>query len=137
MTNGLRYHFIVLNGERSLQNNAYITDTQFNWLREKMAENADANKPIFIFMHQPLSTMETAAMQNTLTSILTQYPQSVFISGHTHGSVSMSQTSAGYTTVNDGAVQNSRAALFNVYGDRVVLNSRTLGETSTNSVVEP
>ncbi|WP_368561068.1 hypothetical protein [Enterococcus faecalis] len=46
------YHFIVLNTEMDLKDNAYLSKKQLQWFSEKVKENAEAKKPIFVSIHQ-------------------------------------------------------------------------------------
>lgn len=91
------YHFIFLGSEQYRQTNpniaedAYLSDNQLSWLKDKLAVNADPGKPIFVFLHQPLpntvtgSSAERGVVQHKeLKEILDAYPQVVFFSSHTH-----------------------------------------------------
>lgn len=65
-------------------------------------------KPIFMFSHIPVSGTIIASNSwgsNELTSILDQYPQIIFYSGHTHHSISNPRSihQDKFTTVNDGS----------------------------------
>ena len=41
------YHFITLNTEKDLKDQAYLSEEQLQWLDDTLAENADVNIPIF------------------------------------------------------------------------------------------
>ena len=46
------YHFITLNTEKDLKDNAYLSNEQLNWLKDVIKEGAHKDKPIFIQIHQ-------------------------------------------------------------------------------------
>ena len=85
------YHFIFLGSESINGNSIYLSTTQLQWLQQKLSENAASNKPVFVFMHQPLSNtvagsdaMKDVTQDSQVKSILAQYPQAVLMTGHTH-----------------------------------------------------
>lgn len=93
------YHFISLGTEKGytsdMGNNsqAYLSDTQLSWFKDKLTEKYRKGKPMFVFLHQPLShtfitTFDDAndAIQqdDALRSILSQYPEVIFFTSHTH-----------------------------------------------------
>ncbi|OAS18008.1 hypothetical protein A8708_28790 [Paenibacillus oryzisoli] len=93
------YHFLFLGGEQyrdvdpSVHEDAYLSPEQLGWLQERLA-NADKHspdKPIFVFLHQPIvhtiegSDTELGVVQHEqLLAILSSYPNVVLFSGHTH-----------------------------------------------------
>lgn len=109
------YHFISL-GSESLNPNSYgvvnadLSKTQLNWLKVKLKEDYKAGKPIFVFLHQHLSTSITGwigvVQRKELTSILSQYPEVVIFTSHTHVLLNVDNIKTGlpYTTVNTGGV---------------------------------
>lgn len=46
------YHFIVLNTEKDLKDNAYLTKEQLSWLKEVLKEDEGKGRPIFVTIHQ-------------------------------------------------------------------------------------
>ncbi|MEC0226013.1 metallophosphoesterase family protein [Paenibacillus alba] len=93
------YHFLFLSGEAyrdvdaNVKEDAYLSPEQLAWFKDKLAlsSTADADKPIFVFLHQPLvhtlggSDQELGVVQHEeLRAILNQYPNVVFFTGHTH-----------------------------------------------------
>lgn len=85
------YHFIVLGTDSLSLNKIDLSATQQQWLKDKLAENSSPDKPIFLFMHQPLSNtvagsdeMQDVKQDNQIKVILSQYPQTVLFTGHTH-----------------------------------------------------
>ncbi|WJH32279.1 metallophosphoesterase [Paenibacillus sp. CC-CFT747] len=91
------YHFIFLGSEQFRQSNpdngddAYLSETQLSWLKEKLQEGAELNKPIFVFLHQPLPFTVTGSNEargvvqhKELKQILDAYPQVIMFNSHTH-----------------------------------------------------
>lgn len=128
------YHFISLNTEKDLKDRAYLSDTQLEWFEKTIAEKAEANKPIFITLHQPLndtharSTYWTVGDQDAkLKAILAKYPQAILISGHIHNGIGVaSAVNNGYGTMLDapslaqnenGLNQQQIGYIVNVYED--------------------
>ncbi|OPA77727.1 hypothetical protein BVG16_14920 [Paenibacillus selenitireducens] len=84
------YHFIILGSEDGTRDGT-LSDTQLNWLDTKLAEEADVNKPIFVFLHQPITGTVYGSdlwghKQNAtkLYNTLAKYPQAITFSGHSH-----------------------------------------------------
>ena len=93
------YHFIALNTEKDLKDQAYLSEKQLSWLEEKLAEQSDPNRPIFLTIHQSFSDVSyqteneeayIGAQEEQLKEILSDYPQTVIMTGHTHPSISFS-----------------------------------------------
>ncbi|MGG3561497.1 metallophosphoesterase [Neobacillus rhizosphaerae] len=150
------YHFISLAGElspRSLlasspnpqaRDWAYISDQQYEWLEQTLAINASSNKPIFVFLHQPITNTVYGSINwgagldsERLLAILQKYPQVILFSGHSHfllnhpksiyqdGFTMVNTSSVQYTWYEGGIVSNlSQGYLVNVYDDRVELMAR-------------
>ena len=150
------YHFITLAGEKSKRtlmntsisrhgtDGAYISDTQFNWFKKTIAEKAERNKPIFVFLHQPISNTVYGSRWNAgfrekeIQKVLEQYPQAILFTGHSHYPLyhpdSIVQNK--FTYVNTGSVSYgyedktgsqpnvSEGYLVNVYKDRVEFQAR-------------
>lgn len=96
-------HFIMLGSEEySELSSGYdhdycdISETQFNWLRTKLAETKDKKEPIYLFLHQPMQNTVAGSLEyqgwngvkpdqeQELRSILKDYPQVIMFNGHTH-----------------------------------------------------
>ncbi|OBZ17621.1 LamG-like jellyroll fold domain-containing protein [Bacillus sp. FJAT-26390] len=84
------YHFIILGSEDGTRDGT-LSDTQLDWLDVKLAEEQDANKPIFVFLHQPITNTVYGSdlwghKQNAtkLYNTLAKYPQVITFSGHSH-----------------------------------------------------
>ncbi len=85
------YHFIILGSEAKSGNKAVISAKQLNWFEQKLADNANSNKPIFVFLHQPLSNtvsgsdrMQDVVQDTPIKSILARFPKTILLTGHTH-----------------------------------------------------
>ena len=86
------YHFIVLNPEDAPKDTAWLSDAQLEWFEAKLAENAELNKPIFVFVHQALNDSHWRSnvyngfgpQDAKVKAILAKYPQTVLCSGHIH-----------------------------------------------------
>lgn len=86
------YHFIALNTENGLKDSAELSEAQLTWFEEKLAENAEPNKPIFVFVHQALNDTHWrsnilngfGAQDAKVKEILAKYPQAVVMTGHVH-----------------------------------------------------
>ena len=87
------YHFIFLAFETEGAPQP-IPKTELSWLEEKLAEDADPGKPIFVFCHE--SIVDTVAGStpgegwwgisngDKVAEIFSRYPQTVFFNGHSH-----------------------------------------------------
>ncbi|MGG0239183.1 carbohydrate-binding protein [Bacillus rhizoplanae] len=140
------YHFIYLATETDDKDSAYLSDTQLQWLNDKLAEGASKDKPIFLFLHQPLDNtvyqeypwdpyQSDEVQDQKLEDIIGKYPQSVFITGHIHYPLTLPSTFYNkqyFSMVRDGAVKDSGQGLIvDVYADRVVINGRDFNTKST------
>ena len=86
------YHFIFLGYEEN-----GISLEQEAWLAEKIAENAREDKPIFIFLHQPIAGTVAGSFEyegyttfhprDSFLEIIASYPQAMLFSGHGHAAL--------------------------------------------------
>lgn len=142
------YHFITLSGEvfnNSNINDAIISDEQYSWLEKTLPVKSDPKKPIFVFLHQPITNTVYGSElyhgnlnDGRLLNILKKYPQVIFFSGHSHNLVQHPRTvyQDGFTMVNTGSVAYSwynggagpesfsQGLLVDVYDDKVVIGAR-------------
>ncbi|WP_129688912.1 carbohydrate-binding protein [Gottfriedia acidiceleris] len=140
------YHFIYLATETDEKDSAYISDTQMKWLSARLAENASLDKPIFLFLHQPLDNtvyeeypsdpyQSDEVQDQKLKDIIGKYPQSVFITGHIHYPLTLPGTFYNkqyFTMMRDGAIKDSgQGLILDVYADRVVIHGRDFSKKST------
>lgn len=147
------YHFISLGSEdgnsETLNNaKAYISQDQQNWLKEKLTENHQKGKPIFVFLHQHLDSNYANGWVGTdqareITAILSRYQEVILFNSHTHrppgeSSVNFDQA---FTTVHTGAVhytvyfddkgnRRQEPQIFGIYvevkGNHVVVRGRDM-----------
>lgn len=99
------YHFIGLNTELGMKDNAYISKKQLKWLEKELADKKDPNKPVFIQIHQTFKGTANHIIEDTiynkdqypdnfiekdfdceeaLKNILVDYPEAVILTGHVH-----------------------------------------------------
>ncbi|MDN3016334.1 metallophosphoesterase [Paenibacillus sp. BSR1-1] len=150
------YHFITIAGEKSEStmlstykneadaDSAYISDEQFNWLEQTLANDAKSTKPIFVFLHQPItgtvygSEWGAGLEDQKILALLKKYPQVILFSGHSHyplndsssivqDGITMVNTSSVAYTYTKGTGKNtvqSQGYVVNVYDDRVEFKAR-------------
>lgn len=109
------YHFISLgsedgNSETMNSVTAFLSTEQLDWFKEKIAEKYEKGKPIFVFLHQqleyPNSKWVGVQQEEELRDILSEYPEAILFSSHTHRDLSDNSISLDkpFTIVNTGAV---------------------------------
>ena len=104
------YHFIVLNPENAAKDTAWMTQTQLDWLEEKLSENEEVGKPAFVIIHQALNDTHRGSnnylgfgnSDAQVKEILSRHPQTIFISGHIHNGMGVAEVmTRGYGTLVD------------------------------------
>jgi len=145
------HHFIFLGSEQYKQSNpdnnedAYLSEAQLEWLKIALNNNYVPNKAIFVFLHQPLQgtvsgSIERGIVQSdALRLILSQYPEVILFSGHTHWELRLTSTLVRdtFTMVNSSSVykpydendqpigeHKSEGLYVEVYADRVLIKGR-------------
>lgn len=144
------YHFLFLGSEKSrmsdpkLGDAAYLSDLQIDWLKGKLKAGYVRNKPMFVFLHQPLFTAagwgktRFVIQQDELRKLFQAYPGLILFSGHLHAQLGSPNTFLrdGYTLFNDSSPARTRDTAFKiseekseglfvqVYGDKVVVKGR-------------
>jgi 3',5'-cyclic-AMP phosphodiesterase len=109
------YHFISLGSEdgntpEAGTTKAHLSDNQLKWFKEKLAEKYEAKKPIFVFLHQHLSTgmggWIGTDQSKKLRGILEQYPEAIIFTSHTHASFEVNNVTVNqpFTMAHTGAV---------------------------------
>jgi 3',5'-cyclic-AMP phosphodiesterase len=127
------YHFISLGSEQcntqTLGNRqAFISEDQQEWLREKLAEKYEPGKPIFVFLHQHIAGNEKTTslassdikQVNEVKSILSKYPEAILFTSHTHCFLKSNNLLCfhlPFTAIHTGAVNNP--VLFDGKGKRI------------------
>lgn len=142
-------HFIFLGSEKSNGNTAYFSDDQLKWFDKTLAQNSVSNKPIFVFIHQPLYNTVAGskdgqgcgndlAQDTQVRQILAKYPQAILFTGHTHwkfGSKDVTYNakactmvgipSCGYCWTDANAEDDiSEGYYVEVYNDKVLVKGR-------------
>ena len=86
-------HFIFLGGEKR-SGHAWLSETQLQWLDEKLAENRNVHQAKYVFLHQGM--IDTVAgcfayqkwhgvtQTEELAAVLRKYPEAILFSGHSH-----------------------------------------------------
>jgi Icc protein len=150
------YHFITIAGEKSKAtlmadnhkvsdaDSAYISNEQFEWLEKTLALDTNPSKPIFLFLHQPItntvygSEFGAGFQDQKLLAMLKKYPQVILFSGHSHyplndpksiveDGITMVNTSAiAYTYTKDTGsnATQSQGYIVNVYDNRIEFKAR-------------
>lgn len=144
------YHFLFLGSEKSrmsdptLGDAAYLSNQQIEWLKVKLKEGYVRNKPMFVFLHQPLFTSagwgktRFVIQEEELRKLFQAYPGIILFSGHLHTQLGLANTilTDGFTQLIDSSPARTRDADFKistekseglvvqVFGDRVVVKGR-------------
>ncbi|MDP4127041.1 MAG: metallophosphoesterase [Bacillota bacterium] len=152
------YHFISLGSEDGNSNTldsirAYISVEQQKWLKDKLSENHQSGKPIFVFLHQPFNNKPNNGWVGTdqsdaIKTILAQYPEVILFNSHTHADLTDRSVilNEPYTKVHTGAVHYTivqhaqgqgrmrepfiKGLYIEVYGNKVVIKGRDLKQKS-------
>ena len=90
------YHFITLNTEEDLKDQAYLSDAQISWL-DTVLEGSDPDQPIFIQIHQTFQgTADHEELdwiggesEEKLKEVLRDHPQAVIFTGHVHNGIDL------------------------------------------------
>ncbi|WP_405154467.1 metallophosphoesterase family protein [Paenibacillus sp. FSL K6-0108] len=144
------YHYIFLGTEQPHPKDCDMSAEQLQWLEAKLSEQAAADQPIFVFLHQPLMDTVAGSMKEqgwygvnqdaALKDVLSRYPQAILFSGHTHWQLQAQRTmyeggeqmptmfnasSVAYLwTDEDEHLDGSESLHVDVYHDRVVVKGR-------------
>ncbi|KOY14356.1 metallophosphoesterase family protein [Paenibacillus xylanivorans] len=144
------YHYIFLGTEQPHPKDCDMSIEQLQWLEAKLSEQAAADQPIFIFLHQPLMDTVAGSMKEqgwygvnqdeALKAVLSRYQQAILFSGHTHWQLEAQCTmyegggqmptmfnasSVAYLwTDEDEHLDGSESLHVDVYRDRVVVKGR-------------
>lgn len=144
------YPFIFLGSESPHPKDCDLSEAQLTWLRDRLGEQASADKPIFVFLHQPLKNTVAGSTEAqgwhgvnqdaALREVLAAYPQAILFSGHTHWQLEAARTmydgqgrlptmfnasSVAYLwTDSDEYLTGSEGLQVEIYEDRVVVRGR-------------
>lgn len=89
---------------------AYIYEDQQRWLEERLKEDYKPGRPIFVFLHQHISSILSrwvgVEQKEELINILSKYPEVVVFTSHTHIDLNMDnlRDDQPFSTVHTGAV---------------------------------
>ena len=88
------YHFIFLGTDHAAGLHSSFDRATMDWLDEKIAENRDSARPVFLFLHQSLSDTVSGSLpgegwsgvdnEGMLRKVLKDYPEVMFFNGHSH-----------------------------------------------------
>ncbi len=88
------YHFIFLGGDNPSGINANFDRETMTWLKEKIEENRDPSRPVFLFLHQSIPGTVSGSLPGEgwsgvdndamLRNALKNYPEVMFFNGHSH-----------------------------------------------------
>ncbi|REE86520.1 3',5'-cyclic AMP phosphodiesterase CpdA [Paenibacillus taihuensis] len=144
------YHFIFLGTEEGIGLFCTLSDEQLTWLDAKLGEEAATDKPVFIFLHQPLKDTVAGSLEaqnwygvtqdEELKAVLKKHRQAILFTGHTHWELGAPHTyfdgggtlpamfnaaSAAYLwTDEDEHKDGSQGFYVDVYADRVLVRGR-------------
>ena len=144
------YHFIFLGSESPHPKDCDLSEAQLTWLQDRLAEEAASDRPIFIFLHQPLRDTVAGSMSEqgwygvnqdaALKEVLSGYPQAILFTGHTHWQLEAERmmfdgqgampsmfnaSSVAYLwTDQDEHLTGSEGLQVEIYEDRVVVRGR-------------
>ncbi|USK36707.1 DUF5010 C-terminal domain-containing protein (plasmid) [Bacillus sp. F19] len=138
------YDFIILGFDKKPSYTAYMSDEQLAWLESTLAANAEPDKPIFVFTHEPIhqtvsksyssnGIYQRNAQEQEFRKILEKYPQVILTTGHLHDDTKIqgNMYANKFTALRDGAVLNSQAMMFDVYKDKVHIKGRDVTTQKT------
>lgn len=144
------YHFISLGSESGNTKelgavNAYLSEKQLEWLKERLPEKHEKGKPIFVFLHQHLNTSIKGWIgvnqRKELNKILSDYPDVILFTSHTHVLLSIDNVKLNqpFTIAHTGAVhysilpeghnikrlyEDSQGLYVEVHGNKAVIKGR-------------
>lgn len=88
------YHFIFLGTDQPAGLHASFDRSTMTWLEEKIKENRDPQRPVFLFLHQSLLNTVSGSLpgegwsgvdnEKMLRTVLKDYPEVLFFNGHSH-----------------------------------------------------
>lgn len=149
------YHFISLGSENGNTKDfnsvkAFISEKQLSWLEQKLAENYEPKKPIFVFLHQHIGSGSGGwvgtEQAGQIKELLSKYPEVILFSSHTHAAFENSSVTLNqpFSMVHTGAIHytfetgsnGTRERVYNpyglyveVFGNKVVVKGRDFGSS--------
>ncbi|MCR5485480.1 MAG: metallophosphoesterase [Clostridiales bacterium] len=149
------YTFIVLGTDKTMFEEAYLSDSQLSWLDDSLKEASKSGKPIFVTVHQPFKKSHglpktwnsptqyagsIGAQSDALKNVLKKYKKIILISGHLHTGIGeyTYQNIEGIHSVNlpslcvqnrDGRVNDHGLGFWvEVFRTKVVFHARNFSE---------
>ncbi len=142
------YPFFIMGTEQLLQNQAYFSAAQLNWLDAGLEKCSKSGKPVFVVCHQPLNGIygaetngETSqAFENVLRKYADNGLKIILISGHCHrafGTDNFKTISTNlyqlnlpsflYYTEENADIGCGAGYMLECYADKVLLRARFFG----------
>ncbi|WP_083205378.1 metallophosphoesterase [Bacillus sp. FJAT-27264] len=144
------YHFIFIGTEENLPLFCDLSKEQLQWLDLKLGEESSPDKPVFLFLHQPLKDTVAGSLESQewygvtqdreLRAILSKHPQTLLFTGHTHWEMEVDNTmypgrgetatmfnaaSTAYLWTNeDEHKDGSQGFYVEIYSDKVLVRGR-------------
>lgn len=94
------YTFVVMGSDKTVMEEAYISEEQLDWLDASLAEATANGKPVFVVLHQPLKKSHglpipwgngtnanaghVGDQSEDIQAVLDSYKNVIFITGHLH-----------------------------------------------------
>ncbi|MHA7965385.1 metallophosphoesterase family protein [Paenibacillus sp. CAU 1782] len=144
------YHFIFLGTEKNLELYCSLSGKQLQWLDQTLNEQKSPDRPVFVFLHQPLINTVAGSLERQewhgvvedeeLRTVLAKHPNAILFTGHTHWELESEHThfeggnslpdmfnaaSAAYLWSDEGeAIAGSQGFYVEVYSNRVCVRGR-------------
>ncbi|MEK3889107.1 metallophosphoesterase family protein [Bacillus sp. FSL K6-3431] len=157
------YPFILLGSESwgpidsPIKDSAVLSDSQLIWLEETIQKYKSENKPIFVFLHQPLPNSVAGTdlpyyrngvvQDREINKLLIEYPNVILFSGHSHWDLHLPGqfVQKPFGMVNSGAIydtygtdgkgheividpEGSQGLLVQVYHEKVIIKPRDIAK---------
>ncbi len=151
------YTFVVMGSDKSVMEEAYISDAQLEWLDASLTEATADGKPVFVILHQPLKNSHglpipwgngtnkdaghVGDQSEAIQEILDSHKNVILISGHLHlgmGQYTYEKIGENIHAVNVPAVGKGNADgeyneysigyAVEVYEDEVIFRARDYGK---------
>ncbi len=89
------YHYVFLGNDKLVDNvRVTLTDATLSWLDATLAEDRDAGRPTFLFLHQSIYDTVSGSLPGQgwdgvispekLKAVLSKYPEVIMFNGHSH-----------------------------------------------------
>ena len=149
------YKFIITPTDKTVFEEAYISDEQLSFIDREIASTQGTGKPVFVFAHQPLKNTHglpgtwnapeflkagsIGKQSDRLKAVFEKYNNVVFITGHLHtgtgeytyedyGSFKAFNVQSICANNDNGLENDAQGLVFSVYPDKICVRSRIFGE---------